>query len=72
MYVHMYVCMCKRNIHYVVQYTGKTEYKDYSNMIYRIEGNLDGGNFDGHLLFKYLTENMLTDGHSLSLNAVLP
>ena len=34
---------------------------------YRIAQNFDGGNFDGYWLFKYLTENILTDGDCLSL-----
>ena len=29
----------------------------------RIVQNFDGGNFDGYRLFKYLMENILTDGH---------
>ena len=33
---------------------------------------LTGENVDRHRLFKYLTENILTDGHCLLLNAVLP
>ena len=34
--------------------------------VYRIVQNIDGGNFDGYWLFKYLTENILMDGHCLS------
>ena len=30
---------------------------------YHITQNVDGGNFDGYGLFKYLTENILMDGY---------
>ena len=33
---------------------------------YCIAQNFNGGNFDGYWLFKYLTENILTDDHCLS------
>ena len=32
-------------------------------MKYHIAEKFDGGNFDGHWLFKYLTENILMDGY---------
>ena len=33
---------------------------------YHIAQNFDVGKFDGYRLFKYLMENILTDGHCLS------
>ena len=38
-----------------------------NDVSYHIAQNFDGGNFDGYRLFKYLTENILTDGYCLSL-----
>ena len=35
-------------------------------------GKVWWGNFDGYWFFKYLTENILMDGHYLLPNAVLP
>ena len=34
-------------------------------MQYRIAQNFDGGNFDGYLLLKYLTESILMDAWSV-------
>ena len=39
-------------------------------LVYHVMQNFDGGNFDGYLLFKYLTENVLMDGHYTLVNAV--
>ena len=39
----------------------------YICTIYCIAQNFDGGDFDGYQLFKYLTENILTDAFCLSL-----
>ena len=38
----------------------------YVLFMYRIAQNFDRGNFDGYWLFKYLMENILTDGYCLS------